>query len=279
MATGGIMQSLGKFRLPMAFQHSFLPPTICQEMVFQDLSEEEGMEDDEEEEEEEREDMEVGGGPAGHSPARGEQAAPTDAGPSEAQMTLQLLQFAERINEDIQRYFGRKSKEEDTDSCNVYENGCSPPLSGQVLYYTDLVRISQSGELEEEEDLSDPLKTLTHRDQQLCQPLCGNSEKLGPLAELFEYGLCRYLKEQASPDSRKLRLERKYAHVTPMHGRKLPQSFWKEPSPSPTCILNSNPPDFSDLLANWTSETSQEELNTTTEMNRRVVDTDHFGGL
>ncbi|KAJ6657545.1 hypothetical protein lerEdw1_002258 [Lerista edwardsae] len=266
----------------MVFQHSFLPPTGCQEMVFQDLSEEEGMEEEEEEEEEEREGMEAGGSPAGHSPDRTEQAAPTNASPSEAEMTLQLLQFAERISDDIQRYFGQKSKEEDADSCNIYEDSCSPPLSGRVLYYTDLVRMSQSGGPEEGDDLSDPQVQL---DQQPRQPLCGKegAEKLGPLAELFEYGLCRYLKEQASPDRRKLGLERKYAHVTPMQSRKLPLSFWKEPSPSPTCVLNSNPPDFSDLLANWTSETSQDELNTsrelTSEMNRRVVDTDHFGGL
>ncbi|XP_066496914.1 protein PERCC1 [Tiliqua scincoides] len=284
MAAGGVIQSLGKFQLPMVFQHSFLPPTGGQEMLYQDLSEEEGMEE-EDEEEEEREGREVGDTSAGHSPARGEQASPTDASPSEAETTLRLLQFAERISDDIQRYFGRKSKEENTDSCNIYEDIRSPPLSGRVLYYTDLVRISQSGELEEEDDISDPLKPLVQPDQQLGHPLCSKegADKLGPLAELFEYGLCRYLKEQAPPDSRKLRLERKYAHVTPMHVRKLPLSFWKEPSPSPMCALNSNPPDFSDLLANWTSETGQEELNTsrelTSEMNRQVVDTDHFVGL
>lgn len=230
---------------------------------------------EEEEEEDEREAMEAGG-----SPDRTEQAAPTNAGPSEAEMTLQLLQFAERISEDIQRYFGRKSKEEDADSCNIYEDGCSPPRSGRVSYHKDQVRISQSGKPDAEDDSPDPQVKL-----QPCQPRGGKegAEKLGPLAELFEYGLCQYLKEQASPERRKPSLERKYAHVTPMQSRKLPLSFWKEPSPSAACILNSNPPDFSDLLANWTSETSQEELNPsrdlTSEMNRRGVDPDHFGGL
>ncbi|KAH0631820.1 hypothetical protein JD844_019654 [Phrynosoma platyrhinos] len=242
-------------------------------MIFQDLSEEEEMEEEEEEEgeeeeEEEREAMEMGNNSAGRNPGGKEEDLVAESGLSGTEMPGQLLRFAERISDDIQRYFGRKSKEEGSDACNIYEDSCSPHLSGQVLYYSDLVRISQGKELEEEEEEEEgspaSLKPPEQVDGELRRSFCSKdeAEKLGPLAELFEYGLRRCVKQPFSSD-KKLRL--KYGHVPPMHSRKLPPSFWKEPSLSPICMLNGNPPDFSDLLANWTSETCQEDLNASQE--------------
>ncbi|XP_060116797.1 protein PERCC1 [Heteronotia binoei] len=275
----GVIQNLSKFRLPMAFQHSFQPTSTCQEMVFQDSSEEEEME---EEEEEERDDTDPEDSPQTLSPGRGEQAASDEPSLSNAEMTLQLLQFAERISDDIQRYFGRKNKDEEGDPQNIYDDRGSLQLSGRVLYYADLVRMSQSGEPEEGDDFLATPKTL---DPQLWKCLCGKdgAGKLGPLAELFEYGLCQYMEHRASSKGQNSRVGRKYAHVTPMQSRKLPQSFWKEPSQSPIGLLNSNPPDFSDLLANWTCEASQEGLlagrELVSEIHQRAADADHFGGL
>nr|XP_056722461.1 protein PERCC1 [Euleptes europaea] len=280
----GVIQNLSKFRLPAAFQHSFLPAATCHEMVFQDSSEEEEMEG-EEEEDDEREGMQLEDSPRSLSPGQGGWVASDKPSLSNSDMTLQLLQFAERISGDIQRYFGRKGKDEDGDPRNIYDDRGAPLLSGRVLYYTDLVRISQSGEPEEGDEFSDTLKTPAQLDPPLWRCLCGKdgTRKLGPLAELFEYGLCRYMECCASSEDRNPRVERKYAHVTPMQSRKLPQSFWKEPSHSPIGILNSNPPDFSDLLANWTSETSQEGLlasrELASEIHRRAVDMDHFSGV
>ncbi|XP_062820350.1 protein PERCC1 [Anolis carolinensis] len=272
----GVIQSLSKFRLSTAFQHSFLSPTACQELIFQDLSEEEDMEDEEEEEEEgeeeeeEREAVEEGSRSA--SCRRGEAFA---ASSSATEMTRQLLRFAERISNDIQSYFGSKGAEEG--SCNIYEAGCSPKLSGRVLYYTDLVRLSQSRESEEDEGSPASPKERVQGDGKLGRSFCSQeeAEKLGPLAELFEYGLCGYVKQKVSSDNRK------YGRVAPMHGRKLPASFWKEPSLSPLCMLHGNPPDFSDLLANWTSETCQEELHASQEhlAGANRLGMDHFGGL
>ncbi|XP_063171158.1 protein PERCC1 [Candoia aspera] len=163
-------------------------------------------------------------------------------------------------------------EEEEESTCSTHEDFCSPPLSGQVVYYTDLIRISQRGETEDKEDFLDPHKPF----EQLWRSLCRKDEKLGPLAELFEYGLCRCLQRHLSPDNKKLmRLEKKYAHVTPMQGRKLPQSFWREPTLSPIGTPNSNPPDFSDLLANWTSESGQEELNASREQLGEVASDGH----
>ncbi|XP_020668160.3 protein PERCC1 [Pogona vitticeps] len=267
----GVIQSLSKFRLAPGFQHLFLSSTTSQEMALHDSSEEEEME--EEEEEAEEEEVEGGGGGRGeemeatdddlegHGP-RGKQETPTVAADlSGAEMTAQLLQFAERVSKDIQRYFGRKSQDDDSEACNIYEDRGSPQLSGRLLYYTDLVRISQSRAPEEDNEDDEDLPPASKPTWRSLGSKAEEDERLGPLAELFEYALCRYAKPQAPHDPEKLRMERKYGHLSPMHGRKLPQSFWKEPAFSPIGVLgSSNPPDFSDLLANWTSETSQEEL-------------------
>ncbi|XP_077172487.1 protein PERCC1 [Paroedura picta] len=278
----GVIQNLSKFRLPAAFQLPFLPTSTCQEMALQDSSEEEEMED---EEEEEKDDTEPEDSLQSLSPGCGEQAASAEPSLSSAEMTLQLLQFAERISDDIQRYFGRKGKDEDGDRRNIYDDRGSPRLSGRVLYYADLIRMSQSGEPEEGNDALDTLRSPGPLDPQLWKCLCSKDRagKLGPLAELFEYGLGRYMEHCTTSEGQPSKVTRKYAHVTPMQSRKLPPSFWKEPSHSPLGILNSSPPDFSDLLANWTSETSQEGLpagrELAGEVHRRAVDMDQFGGL
>ncbi|XP_070617089.1 protein PERCC1 [Erythrolamprus reginae] len=259
----GVIQTLSKFRLPTEFQHPFLTSLAGQEMSFQYLSGEEDTEEEEEDdeaEEEGREEMELEDFVV--TSAHEDAPAEVNSSVNTTKKTVQLLQFAERISNDIQRYFGRKNKGQQEEerveesSCNAYEDFCSPPLSGQGV-----MRIPQRGETEDE-DLSDPYKTF----EQLWRCLCGKDEKLGPLAELFEYGFCRCLQRRLSPDDKKLmKLERKFAHVTPMQSRKLPQSFWREPTLSPIGTPHGNPPDFSDLLANWTSESGQEELNASRE--------------
>uniref|UniRef100_A0A8C3T366 Proline and glutamate rich with coiled coil 1 n=2 Tax=Chelydra serpentina TaxID=8475 RepID=A0A8C3T366_CHESE len=274
----GVIRNLAEFRLPASFQHSFLHPTPPQDMDFQDLSEEE-----EEVEEEDEYDVEEEDSPPCHSPGREGEKVTADCSQSDAEMTLQLLKFSELISCDIQRYFGRKAKDEDPDSCNIYEDCFSPCWLGRELYYADLMRLAQSGELDDE-DAQGPAAPLGQLDQRVWKSICNKdgAQKLGPLAELFEYGLRRFLKRRAA-DGRKLRLEKKYAHIMPMHKRKLPQSFWKEPSPSPPCILNTNPPDFSDLLANWTSEPGQELPSTgrelAGELARPAMETDQFSVL
>lgn len=61
---------------------------------------------------------------------------------------------------------------------------------------------------------------------------------------------------------RRLRLERKYGHITPMAQRKLPGSFWREPAPGALGLLPPGTPDFSDLLASWSAEAGPELLGT-----------------
>ncbi|KAM3826757.1 protein PERCC1 [Vipera latastei] len=276
----GVIQTLSKFRLPTEFQYPFLTSIAGQEMSFQYLSGEEDTEEEEEDETEEegREDMDL----EEDLMSSVHEDAATEVNPSvnNTKKTRQLLQFAERISHDIQRYFGKKNKEQEDEeevegsSCKTYEDFCSLPLSGRAMSYTDLTRISQREETDDddEEEFSDPHKTF----EQLWRSLCEKDKKLGPLAELFEYGLCKCLQRHLSPDSKKLtRLERKFGYVTPMQSRKLPQSFWREPTLSPVGTPDGNPPDFSDLLANWTSESGQEDLNASREQLGEVTSDGH----
>lgn len=176
-------------------------------------------------------------------------------------VTKQLLRFADLISRDVQRYFGRCSG--DQEACDIYSDSVSVTASGRLRYYDDLLRIARAGSPEEQEHGSGH--------QGVVFPKGNNS--LGPLAELFSHrGTSQ-------------------GHSRPMIKRHLPLSFWTEPMPccsvdsfnqTPPGVthtnsdapaqdidgnthmqynnalthhgahaLDSNQPDFSDLLANW----------------------------
>lgn len=142
-----------------------------------------------------------------------------------------LLRFSELISGDIQRYFGRR----DTGCDSHVDSGAGPGLQEQAL---------TSGNQEATTELG------------LRFPGDPNEQPLGPLAELFDFGL----RGCAGPGAagRWLRLQRKYGHITPMAQRRLPPSFWKEPAPSALGLLHPHTPDFSDLLASWSAEAGPE---------------------
>ncbi|KAM4024416.1 protein PERCC1 isoform 1-T2 [Anomaloglossus baeobatrachus] len=257
MATG-VIRNLSDFKLPPPFQHPYFFPALTQDVDFQDSSEEDDELLDEDEMEdlsyaEEQENIRSTGNVSSHDVSTGE--SPTE-------MTEQLLKFSELISNDIQRYFGQKTKEEDPDSCNIYEDYFTPRMfGGQELYYQDLVKMAQSKD-HDGEDFLHPLTPPVEIDHRILKSICTKEDpkKLGPLTELFDFGLRKYTRQKmvTGKDARLHRLDRKYAHIVPMHRRMLPLSFWKEPSPVPSCILNTNTPDFSDLLENWTSDTHHE---------------------
>ncbi|XP_033092167.1 protein PERCC1 [Trachypithecus francoisi] len=254
----GVIRTLCDFQLPLLRHHPFLPS----DPEPPETSEEEEEEEQEEEEEEEGE--EEGEGLEGCSqilPSSGraeaaEEAAPQ--GPSSPEMPLQLLRFSELISDDIQRYFGRKDKAQDPDACDVYADSRPAGSTARELYYADLVRLARGGSLEDEHT-PEPGVSQGQVRGQVCRPgLSGDrAQPLGPLAELFDYGLQQYWGSRAAA-SWSLRLERKYGHITPMAQRKLPPSFWKEPAPSPLGLLHPGTPDFSDLLASWSAEACPE---------------------
>ncbi|XP_049759260.1 protein PERCC1 [Elephas maximus indicus] len=227
----GVVQPLCDFQLPLPFHQPFLPlepepPETAEE------EEEQGEEEDEEE-------VLEGQGPGGCSPdprSSGETSAPAPTGPSSPEGAWRLLRFSELISGDIQRYFGRKDQGQDPDARDFYREGRAVDRSTRGRYYADLVWEARGGAPEETLEAAEPAP-------------------LGPLAELFEYGLGRCT---GSGGGRGQRLQRKYGHITPMTQRQLPPSFWKEPAPSPLGLLHPGTPDFSDLLANWTAEAGLE---------------------
>ncbi|XP_043092540.1 protein PERCC1 [Puntigrus tetrazona] len=81
-----------------------------------------------------------------------------DSCPNNAEMTNQLLRFAELISSDVQRYFGQS---QDPDACDIYEERPCPKVGGRQRYYADFIKVASSGQAEE-------------------------PESLGPLAELFQ---------------------------------------------------------------------------------------------
>ncbi|KAM5131071.1 protein PERCC1 [Callospermophilus lateralis] len=244
----GVIRPLCGFRLPLQSHQPFLS---SDPEPLETSEEEEEEEEDEDNDDREGEELEDKGSPQNSGVA--------PQGPNSPETPLRLLRFSELISGDIQRYFGPKDKGQDPDACDVYEDSHLASHSARELYYADLVRLAQGGAPEDDEatepevHLSKGSEGQAHRS--------GFSKDgtlpLGPLAELFDYGLRQFLGPRASAGHR-LRLERKYSHITPMTQRKLPPSFWKEPAPSPLGLLHPGTPDFSDLLASWSSEASPE---------------------
>ncbi|XP_062913517.1 protein PERCC1 [Mobula hypostoma] len=275
----GVIKNMSDFRLAQAFQLPFLNLDVHQDTGFQETSEEE---EELEDNSEEQNSGSIRKCPGGENCSATHQSFTPVA--RSTKTTLQLLRFTELINNDIQKYFGRKSKDDDPDSCNIYEDRFYSGKSGRELYYADLIKIAQDGDQEEEEPNVSLLQPK-EIDTQALELICDREsiKKLGPLAELFEYGLYKYMKPSTlnRRDNRMQKLDQKYANVIPMHRRKLPSSFWKEPvSLVPSCILHTSTPDFSDLLANWTSESNGQELQVTreisTEINRQSLESEPY---
>lgn len=221
----GVIQPLAELQLPSPFPHGLLLPARP-EPDFPDLSEEDDEEEEEEEDEEEAAEESAGC------------SGPEPAGPNAAETTLRLLRFSELISCDIQRYFGRRGREEAAGGHSVPEDCSSPHSSPRDA---SLGHTARGGRAQPEAALGGH----------------GAAQRLGPLAELFEYGVHRCLAPRVV-SGKTQRLERKYGHITPMHRRKLPPSFWREPGPGPGSLLHASTPDFSDLLAHWTVEPGPE---------------------
>ncbi|KAJ8413569.1 hypothetical protein AAFF_G00080760 [Aldrovandia affinis] len=290
----GVIRNLSDFRLATSFQHPFYCPMDIQGTLIED---EEDDEDEEEEDGDGQEGEEEGLEDSGDLSCRideGEEWREKGATPSTTETTYRLLRFADLINSDIQRYFGRKNREEDPDACDIYEDRTFLGKCGRERYYADLVKMAQAGgggaagsRAGQEEDQESPPPSLNlpcEADCQALEVLCSqeNSQQLGPLAELFNYGLRRYVGSTGgSKHARRQRVDKRHGHMLPMCKRRLPSSFWTEPTPTqPVCMLStSNTPDFSDLLANWTTESGQElqggVRDSPHELSRQALETDY----
>lgn len=256
MATG-VIRPLCDFRLPLPSLGPFLPS----DQEPPDTSEEEEEGEEEEDEEEELEGEESGSHSSVPQSSDWAMAGPEEAppGPSSPEMPLQLLRFSELISGDIQKYFGRKEKGQDPDACDIYSDSRLAGSSARELYCADLMRLAQGGSPDDNEASKPGVHLPRGPERQVCRTGLGgdSAQPLGPLAELFDYGLRQFSGARTSA-GRRVRLEQKYGHITPMTQRKLPPSFWREPAPSPLGLLHPGTPDFSDLLASWSAEAGPE---------------------
>lgn len=194
-------------------------------------------------------------------------------------MTRQLLAFADMVNADIQKFFGRKKGDED--SCDVYEDKWVATKSGRELYYADLLRMAQGdfGDSSKSSSSKASQKSSSrHKDVEAPEDnrhsFSGKADSslgLGPLDDLFELG-----KEKNSSShhgaAKRLRTETEAgaSETLPMHQRRFPDSFWREPglsAGSSTGTSSADPPvmtssvlqslgssklpDFSDLMESW----------------------------
>ena len=185
-------------------------------------------------------------------------------------MTRQLLDFAELANADIKKFFGRRKDEEDY--CDIYENKWNTTKSGRELYYADLMKIVHGEDkVRKSSSTSPPLLDISNSNHSKDitdnrNSFSGKPDKqigLGPLQELFDYGLRHFLSDRKfkMKDSKRLKTDnKKLESITPMQSRKLPSSFWLEPgshgshirmNSGASVIHSNNPPDFSDLLDSW----------------------------
>lgn len=185
--------------------------------------------------------------------------------------TSQLLQFADMVNKDIQKYFGARKGDED--SCNIYEDRWKNARSGRERYYSDLMKIAQG--IDTDLDSEDKVTSTTGEDPNTPPP-SGKMDKkagLGPLVELFQFGLKDYWEDKKL--AQKLKKVKKFKpdnlsklseKQLPLLKRQLPESFWKEPIESQNgakepnkggsnqILTSSKTPDFSDLLESWTGD-------------------------
>ncbi|XP_071796782.1 protein PERCC1-like [Asterias amurensis] len=225
--------------------------------------------------------------------------ASEDLSDPEPNVAEQLLEFAEAVNRDIQKYFGRKKGSHEPDSLGtVYEDRFASGKSGRELYYADLLRVAQSGDAAEPSssgrgrrgvNSSSSPRNMSTSSADNIDPVNGCTKGLGPLKELFDFALGGCVDEtriehhhQGTSD------EHRWVHrhqeptgkslsALPWRKRSLPTSFFVEPgakglsssssSLSRKCVSSSvsfgshvamvteqDTPDFSDLVANFTSE-------------------------
>ena len=195
------------------------------------------------------------------------------------EVTKTLLQFAENATSDIKKYLGRRK---DEDSCDIFKDKWKTGMSGKALYYADLLKAAQGN------DSSDDTKKQSRVKLDNRHKYTGKINKklgLGPLEELFQFILPKKIKLE---DKKVKRLNQ--THKVPLHDRKLPSSFWREPLLNSCCnsklqtetqrgsincdtskepelnfsnltvVSNASPitPDFNDLLDSWNRDENME---------------------
>lgn len=183
----------------------------------------------------------------------------------ESDIADQLLHFAEMVNKDIQKYFGkRKAFIDDKDDNNEFrhKDRFASGKSGRELYYADILKVAKG------ETMDAAASTITSESKHKTRPnrIIISSEdhmdkKLGPLGELFDFALSTAAvsvnRQNAMTPSHWGEHSEQRRAVIPWRKRSLPTSFFLEPRTDRRMHhlhhhphgLSQDAPDFSDLMA------------------------------
>ena len=178
---------------------------------------------------------------------------------SEPSIAQQLLHFAEMVNKDIQKYFGKRKAVDDVDhdAEDVCKDRFASGKSGRELYYADLLKVAHGGGDNSTDLNQEPQKKQPER------IIISNKDgywdnKLGPLGELFEHASSVTSTTMHPPTQwNNYHHTEKHRTAVPWRKRTLPRSFFIEPQTSPQQteqrsrhgLAAQDPPDFSDLMA------------------------------
>ncbi|KAF4119015.1 protein PERCC1 [Onychostoma macrolepis] len=174
-----------------------------------------------------------------------------DSFPNNAEMTNQLLRFAELISSDVQRYFGRS---QDPDACDIYAERPCPKVGGRQRYYADFIKVASSGQAEEPESLG-PLAELFQDAQRKGQGLPMNQRRLPisfwtePLAHQLD--VLGDVNTQENSLSMINTSEGSSNINTPLSMFSNTSVCTMTSSSISATLSSSSTPDFSDLLAHW----------------------------
>ncbi|CAM9739619.1 unnamed protein product [Lampetra planeri] len=150
----------------------------------------------------------------------------------------QLLRFAETVSSDIQRLFGRRGAESEghatgwSGSPGTYRDRFASGKSGRELYYADLLRLAEGGDswwrCSSASTSSHSPGAVGNASRRISSTTAGaargrhEERPLGPLSELFS--------GSARPFAAGARLWSAHPAAVPMIKRRLPSSFFTEPT-------------------------------------------------
>lgn len=178
----------------------------------------------------------------------------------------QLLNFAETVNRDIQKYFSRRKILEEKSEQSDTEKTPRQRLSGREQYYADLMKVVEGDNSldSSKKPVESTQRVFYHRGNDSGRPsgktniLAG----LGGLEDLFDYARqTEYphlmINDVSNRDDGLMSKAGKHRDILPWKRRNLPSSFFLEPNGERVQLFDystNDTPDFSDLMANIADE-------------------------
>ncbi|KAJ8036797.1 hypothetical protein HOLleu_17435 [Holothuria leucospilota] len=184
----------------------------------------------------------------------------------EPTVTDRLLDFAETVSRDIQKYFSkRKILEEKSEKYKNSESG-TKQLSGREQYYADLMKVVEGeNTVEPSRQPVEQSRIILYNGDNRDKPSgkTKDSTGLGGLEDLFVYAKQSNYSYMLTSDITigmagcKETKTNSHREMLPWKRRNLPSSFFMEPNSGKRQSLDyssNETPDFSDLMANIADE-------------------------